>query len=187
MPPLSNEDKRFLLQLARASLEAAVSRQRLPEPQMVPAHLREIGNAFVTLRRGDELRGCVGYIELDEPLYKVIIDSAAAAALRDFRFLPVSPTEAPGLQIEISVLSAPHAALPEEIEVGVHGIIVTQGRFRGLLLPQVATERDWTATKLLQETCKKAGLPADCWRQGAKIEVFTAEIFSEGEEPHARD
>ena len=84
------------------------------------------------------------------------------------------------MDIEISVLTAPESISPEEIEAGRHGLIVVQGSFKGLLLPQVAAERKWTGQRLLEETCVKAGLPRDAWRDRAtKLFSFTAEVFSE--------
>ena len=176
---LSSEEKHFLLRLAKTSLIAAVSRYPVQEPEEIPPTLQSPGSAFVTLHRHRELRGCVGYVTPAHPLYRVIMEGAAAAALKDVRFLPVLPSELPELEVEISVLSPPWEAAVEEIEIGIHGVMVSHGSVRGLLLPQVAVERNWTHLQFLEETCRKAGLSPAAWRHGAKIEIFTAEVFSE--------
>jgi AmmeMemoRadiSam system protein A len=186
MSPLNNEQQGHLLSLARKSLEAAV---RAGTTRVVPVAVAEIpsalaapGSAFVTLHAmvsPPALRGCVGFLDRSRPLYKAVMDAAAAAALHDTRFRPVSPEELSGLAIEISVLSVFWKVRPEEIEVGVHGLAITQGDVRGLLLPQVAVERNWTAMRFLEETCRKAGLEPGAWRWGARIEAFTAQIFGE--------
>ena len=177
---LTNEEKRFLLRLARKSLEAAVCGEMLDVPLEYPASLAVPGSAFVTLHLHSRLRGCVGYVHPPlKPLYQTVIDAAAAAALRDTRFPQVRPSELTDIEIEISVLSPSWEVRPDGIQVGVHGLIVSKGWERGLLLPQVAIERQWTSSQFLKETCRKAGLSPDAWQHGAKIEVFTAEVFSE--------
>jgi len=85
------------------------------------------------------------------------------------------------LNLEISVLSPLSDIAPEEIEVGRHGLVISRGALRGLLLPQVAVEWKWDREQFLAETCHKAGLPPDAWRQGARIQAFTAQVL---EEPH---
>jgi AmmeMemoRadiSam system protein A len=108
-----------------------------------------------------------------------VAETARAAAFNDNRFLPLTPEEAPHLQIELSILSPPQAIRSEEIEVGRHGLLITWHGRRGLLLPQVPSERAWDRTTFLQQTCRKAGLPQDAWQKGAAIEAFTAEVFGE--------
>jgi uncharacterized protein (TIGR00296 family) len=92
----------------------------------------------------------------------------------------VRPEEAPGLEVEISILSPLKSIAPEQIVVGRHGLVVSRGSYRGLLLPQVAVENGWDAATFLEQTCLKAGLPADAWRRGATLQAFTAEVFGEG-------
>ena len=176
---LTNEEKSFLFRLARRSLEAAVHGEALEAPAQFPAPLGSLGGAFVTLHRNGALRECVGYVQALKPLYQTVMEAAEAAALHDTRFPQVGPAELAGLEVEISLLSPCQEARLEEIQVGVHGLMVSQGFARGLLLPQVAVERNWTPLRFLEETCRKAGLPPAAWRRGAKIEVFTAEVFSE--------
>jgi AmmeMemoRadiSam system protein A len=99
--------------------------------------------------------------------------------MNDPRFVPLTPEEAKQVKIEISVLSKPFPIRAEQVKPGVHGLIVSDGRRRGLLLPQVAPEHGWDAEQFLTHTCLKARLPADAWRKGARVEAFTAEIFGE--------
>jgi len=179
MSPLSSEEKTFLFRLARRSLEAAVRGERMDAPAEFPRTLGSPGGVFVSLHQHGALRGCVGYVEALKPLYQTVIEAAAAAALHDSRFPRVDSAELAGLEVEISVLSPFWEVRLEEIQVGLHGLMVTRGFARGLLLPQVAVERDWTVSQFLAETCRKAGLPSDAWERGAKIEAFTAEVFSE--------
>jgi hypothetical protein len=138
--------------------------------------------AFVTLRKGEHLRGCIGHLEPDRPLAAVVARAAVAAAFEDPRFPPVTSGELDDLSIEISVLG-PLAPVPDPstIEVGRHGLIVRSGWRRGLLLPQVAPEWGWTREEFLAQTCLKAGLPADAWRKGTGTEIlcFEAEVFGE--------
>ena len=108
-----------------------------------------------------------------------------AAALSDPRFQPVTPDETPSLHVEISVLSIPEEIAPEQIMIGRHGLIITQGWHRGLLLPQVPVTWEWDRERFLEETCLKAGLPTDAWKKGARIEAFTAEVFEEPAETSA--
>ncbi len=179
MFPLTNEERSFLLRLARRSLEAAVRGEAMEAPDKFPATLGHRGSAFVTLHQNACLRGCVGYVLPLKPLYKTVMEAAAAAALKDTRFPQVCPAELAGLEVEISVLSPCREVRPEEIQVGVHGLMISKGSARGLLLPQVAVEHNWTSLQFLEETCRKAGLPSGAWQRGAKIEAFTAEVFSE--------
>ncbi len=126
------------------------------------------------------LRGCVGQVENPGPLADVVARSAISAALHDSRFPPIAAEEIAALQIEISVLTAPERILPETIVAGLHGLLIARGSSRGLLLPQVAAERNWSGRRLLEETCVKAGLARDAWRDPATdVFGFTAEVFSE--------
>ncbi|MBI4442664.1 MAG: AmmeMemoRadiSam system protein A [Acidobacteria bacterium] len=179
MSPLNNEERRFLLGLARASVEAAVRGKALGLPAEIPPRLREKRGAFVSLHKNKHLRGCVGYVEAARPLCQTVQEVAAAAALNDPRFEPVGAEELPELEVELSVLTPCRRAAPEEIEVGVHGVMITGERARGVLLPQVAVEHHWSRERFLEETCRKAGLPIDAWRKGARIETFQAEVFDD--------
>jgi uncharacterized protein len=141
---------------------------------------------FTTLYRDGELRGCVGYAEPVAPLYRAVAESAQAAAFEDSRFLPVAAEEVPQLEVSLSVLTRLFPIQPEAVEVGRHGLVISQGSRRGLLLPQVPGEHGWGREMFLEQTCRKAGLPVDAWRKGATIEAFTAEVFSDADTGVAR-
>jgi len=181
MSPLGEVEQRALLRLARQAIEAAVTGADLPPAGFAEGPLTARAGAFVTLHKSGRLRGCIGNIESQRPLFQTVCDCARSAALADPRFEPVTADELPQLHLEISVLSPLQEVRPEEIEVGRHGLLVSRGFQRGLLLPQVATKYRWGPEKFLDETCLKAGLPSDAWRHGARLQVFTAQIFAEPE------
>ncbi len=183
MSPLSESDQRTLLRLARQAIESAVSGTNYPSFDGPEGPLTEHAGAFVTIHKSGRLRGCIGSIESHRPLYQTVCDCARSSALADPRFEPVTAGEIPQLHLEISVLSPMQDAHPEDVEVGHHGLLISRGYYRGLLLPQVATQYRWGREKFLAETCLKAGLPTDAWRRGARIQVFTAQIFAEPESP----
>jgi len=175
----SDTDRRLLLQLARDAIVAHVIGAAAPATSVCP-HANEPGAAFVTLHRHGELRGCIGHIEADEPLGRVIARGAVAAASADPRFPPVGASELPELEIELSLLGPLEPVMtPDDIEVGRDGLVVELGRHRGLLLPQVAPEWGWDRMMFLAQTCHKAGLPRDAWKQGATVWRFEAEVFGE--------
>ncbi len=176
---LSSEDQQKLLKLARSALEAHVRRETPPARQRGGVFDEPLG-AFVSIHIEDELRGCLGRLDVDAPLSETVADLAAVVSDSDPRFEPVVPAELPDLEVEISVLTPEREITSiDEIEVGRHGVIVEKGHRRGLLLPQVATERAWDVETFLAHTCLKAGLPEDAWRRGARILVFEAQVFSE--------
>ena len=183
MSPLTSEEKQFLLRLARQAVAdrlegkqpAALTREL---PPISPA-LEHSAGVFVSLHKAGELRGCVGLVEPRIPLYRAIMQAAVSAALEDPRFYPVRAPELEELDIEISLLSPCQPIAPDQIQIGIHGLIVSQGQARGLLLPQVAVERQWGRERFLEETCRKAGLPLNAWRTGARVEAFRAEVFGE--------
>jgi len=141
--------------------------------------LRSPGAAFVTLNHRGRLRGCIGYTEARAPLYRIVQECAVAAATEDPRFSPVTPREAGEVRVEISVLSSLAPVSADGVAVGVHGLMIRKGMRRGLLLPQVATEKGWDRETFLTQVCAKAGLPPDAWKRGAKLYSFTAEVFGE--------
>jgi len=151
----------------------------MPREDVTEAKLAAPGAAFVTLTKNARLRGCIGFTDPVAPLYKVVQECAVAAATEDPRFPPVSQPELPSLRIEISVLTPLFPIKPEEVEVGMHGLMVTQGRMQGLLLPQVPVEWGWDRETFIDQTCVKAGLPPSAWRHGATLRGFTAEVFGE--------
>jgi len=176
--PYSAEERAELLHLAHQAIEAALSGRNV-EFNPTSERLLEPRGAFTTLHLEGVLRGCVGYVYPVKPLWRTVAETATAAAFSDTRFLPVTAEEAPRLKVEISVLSSLVPIPAEDIEAGRHGLVVTLGSRRGLLLPQVAVEFGWDARTFLSETCHKAGLPPDAWERGAIIEAFTAEVFHE--------
>lgn len=183
---LSPGARAWLLARARAVI-AHAARQTEPEPATgAPAELDEAAGAFVTLHRmNGELRGCIGTFEAVEPLRRVVERMAIAAAFEDPRFAPLAPGEVDGCRLEISVLTPRRPIRPEEVVVGRHGLAIRRGMHRGVLLPQVATERGWDAPAFLAALCQKAGLPSDAWRApDTELECFEAEVFGE---PSASD
>jgi uncharacterized protein len=174
----SAEERQLLLRLAHDSIEAWLQECELDLTPPSP-HLTEPRGAFTSLHLGERLRGCIGYVFPTDSLYKTVADTARAAAFDDPRFEPVTPAEAPNLRVEISVLSLLQPIRPDEVVVGKHGLIVTYGSRRGLLLPQVAIEWKWDRETFLAQTCLKAGLPAIAWQHGAELQGFTAEVFGE--------
>jgi AmmeMemoRadiSam system protein A len=176
---LNEQQRKTLLRIAREAVEAAACGERYIPQRDDPA-LQEPGAAFVTLKVNGELRGCIGCTEAREPMLLSVAQMARASALEDPRFPPVSPEEVSQLTIDISLLSpAEKVDDVSEIEVGKHGLVLEQGQYRGLLLPQVPVEWGWDREQFLDHTCLKAGLPRGCWREGATIYAFTAEVFGE--------
>jgi len=179
---LNEIEKKELLSIARL---AVMSRLEGKKEQLSTdlAGLKIHGGAFVTIHKRGELRGCIGLFESARPLFETVADMAQSAAFRDPRFSPLSPDEAGDIDFEISVLS-PLREIGDvsEIKLGIHGIYITKGYNRGVLLPQVAAEQGWDRDTFLAHTCLKAGLPEDAWREGAKIEIFSAQVFGDLEE-----
>jgi AmmeMemoRadiSam system protein A len=175
----SQEERAQLLRLVHQTIEGALRDERGPVDAAPSPHLAELRGAFVTLHLAGTLRGCVGFVQPARGLYHTVMEAALNAAFHDPRFPPVSQEEAPGLEVEISVLSPLQPIVPEEIVVGRHGLVVSRGSYRGLLLPQVAVEQEWDATTFLEQTCLKAGLPAHAWKSGANLQSFIAEVFGE--------
>lgn len=179
-------DLRLLHRLACLALEDAVLG---PSPEReaavgqavdaLPARLRAPAGAFVTLKRYGALRGCVGYIDPIEPLYRAVLDNGDKAARRDPRFQPVQVSELDGLEVEVSVLTPPHPiASWEQFRVGEEGIVLTQGNRRAVYLPEVAAMTGWTREETLSQLALKAGLPEDAWRNGASLAVFNSRKYA---------
>ena len=180
---LDNREKLFLLGVARRAVRVAVLRESEPVASGAVA-TPECSGVFVTLRRRGRLRGCIGQLAVKAPMAELVAYAAKAAALEDSRFSPVTAGEIDEIEIELSLLSEPQTIAPEHIETGTHGLIVTRGFHRGLLLPQVATEHGWTGLRLLEETCVKAGLEPHSWKDPqTQILAFTALVFGESELP----
>jgi AmmeMemoRadiSam system protein A len=178
---LSTADQQLLLKVARDSIAAHLQgREPAPVKTSSPV-LREPRGAFVSLHRHGQLRGCIGYIEAIKPLLQAVQQMAVAAAFQDPRFRPLQADELPDLEIEISVLSPLKLIKSiDEIEVGRDGLYIIKGMYRGLLLPQVATEYHWDRRTFLEQTCRKACLPPDAWQEPeTQIYTFTAQIFAD--------
>jgi uncharacterized protein len=191
---LEAADRRALLDIAREAIRSRVGASGPPSrPSPRAASARQAGfqadssgdplsrpcPAFVTLRHGDELRGCIGHLEADRPLADVVARAAVAAATEDPRFPPVTAAELDELAVEISVLGPMQLVSdPMTIEVGRHGLVVHAGARRGLLLPQVASEWGWDRETFLEQLCVKAGLPRGAWRT-AELFIFEAEVFGD--------
>jgi hypothetical protein len=175
---LTAEEKGELLKLARQAINEFIGQNKVVEYKTQNMNFLSSKGAFVTLKEKGLLRGCIGYIEPVYPLYQTVIQTAILAACRDPRFPPVSAEELDDLEIEISVLTPlKKIDSPKVVEVGKHGLVISQGDKKGLLLPQVAVENHWSREIFLNEACLKAGLPVDAWKSGADIYIFEAIVF----------
>jgi AmmeMemoRadiSam system protein B/AmmeMemoRadiSam system protein A len=177
---LTAEDRIYLLRLARSAVTEFVGRGAvIDDPTRDPKLLSPKG-VFVTIKKRGELRGCIGFIEPIAPLSQAVIRAAVYAAAEDPRFPPVEPSEIKDLSFELSVLTPiKEVGNCDLVQVGRHGIVVSRGVQKGLLLPQVPVENGWDRETFLREGCLKAGLPPDAWRKGAKVCVFEAIVFHE--------
>src|SRR5436189_2023071 len=186
----ADSDGDLAVRIARAAIEARLLGRRM-SPFEVLAHFEEKSGAFVTINThpAGELRGCIGYPQPFFPLTKSVEKAAEAAATDDPRFPPMRPEELDAVTVEVSILTPPQLIevkkpkeLPKHVSVGVDGLSVAQGPYRGLLLPQVAMEYHWDASEFLSEACIKAGLLADAWLDPeTRVYKFQAEVFGEVE------
>ena len=176
---LSEAQKTSLLELARQSIRARVLGSTLILPTL--PDFPDATGVFVTIKRAGSLRGCLGTLENRHGLPQEVVRCAADSATQDPRFSPVTTEELRDLRVELSVLGPLEKInpVPDAFTIGVHGLVVEQGARRGLLLPQVATEWEWTPEQFLAQTCLKAGLSTDAWQRGADVYRFSAEVFGE--------
>jgi len=175
---LSADEKKELLRLARQAVELFVRDGKALDYETKNPNFLSPKGAFVTLKKKGELRGCIGFIEPVYPLYKAVIQCAVYAATEDPRFGPVSASELKALEYEVSVLTPlKKIGDPDMVRVGTHGLVVSSGGRRGLLLPQVPVENNWDRLEFLAQACLKAGLAPDAWTKGAEIFVFEAIVF----------
>lgn len=182
---MTQEEGTLLLKVARSAIEHFLKNKPPLLLDKNYPHLLEKRGAFVTLTKEGKLRGCIGRIDASHPLTETVSQMAIEAAFNDPRFAPLRREELPIVLLELSILS-PLKKLtdPQTIQVGRDGLLIQQGFASGLLLPQVAKEYHWTREEFLENTCYKAGLPAEAWKEeGTELYTFTAEIFSEGT-PH---
>ncbi|MFW5730452.1 MAG: AmmeMemoRadiSam system protein A [Desulfonatronovibrionaceae bacterium] len=175
---LSPEEKKYLKDIAFLSIKSRFDPQiKLPEPPT--RRLEEHLGAFVTLKIRGRLRGCIGHITGDRPVWKTVASMAAQSAFNDPRFSPLTEQETGQLELEISILSP--LSIVENVDniiPGKHGLMIIKNDASGLLLPQVASERNWDRETFLANTCFKAGLKGNCWQDpDARIFQFQAEIF----------
>jgi AmmeMemoRadiSam system protein A len=181
---ISAEGKETLLRIARATLERFFETGTTPLLRGYPAELRRKQGAFVTLKKDGELRGCIGHMAEDTPLYQVVGAMAMSAAFRDRRFPQLQAEELEQVEIEVSVLT-PFRPVPgpDSVKVGRDGVVLEQSGRRAVFLPQVAPEQGWDRDTMLGRLCRKARLPLGCWKAGASLSTFQADVFHE-ERPH---
>ena len=183
---LNKNEQQVLITIARDTLRQYFGKHQVPaliEYPLTPA-LQKACGVFVTLKnkKNGELRGCIGYMYGVKPLREAVRDCTVEASTRDRRFAPMQPGEEQSVQIEISVLTPPEKiANIRAIEIGKHGLIISRGMQRGVLLPQVPLEWGWNREDFLSAVCQKAGLPQGAWKEGAELYVFTAQVFKEHE------
>jgi AmmeMemoRadiSam system protein A len=180
---LSEAERAEMLRLARTTIEVYLTEKRVPAYETDNPHFLRPGGAFVTLKKHGDLRGCIGYLVGEKPIYETVQEMAISAAVRDPRFPAVRASELPDITIEISLLSPLESVTDtNSIVVGKHGLLIRRGWYQGVLLPQVAPEQGWNREEFLRGVCHKAGLPADAWSDPAtELYWFTAEVFGEGE------
>lgn len=185
---LADDEKRELLRIARATLREHSFSGRIPPGRPHRESLLAPASVFVSLHEGEDLRGCIGIIDEEKPIYRAVQEMAVAAATRDPRFAAVKAEELDDLVIEISVLGPTRKiAGPDDLVIGTDGVRLEIDGRRGLLLPQVAPEHGWDAATLLAKVCVKAGLPAEAWsREGVQVLAFGAQVFSEKTHPPAK-
>lgn len=177
---LSAAEKRTLLKLARDTITEYVQDGKTSKVELPDKGLHRQAGCFVSIKVNGTLRGCIGNFISDKPLFQLVQEMAVSAATRDPRFYPMKEADLANYDLEISVLSPlQKIASVEEIEVGKHGIYIEKNFSRGVLLPQVAVEFGWDRETFLRQTCLKAGLKQEGWKEGTDIYVFTAEVFSE--------
>lgn len=179
---LSKKEQQQLMKIAKEAVELQVKEgDVLKLNKTYEANLLQDRAAFVTLKINHQLRGCIGYTSPVSPLTETVRNAAIQAAVKDPRFRPVSKDELKSLSYEISVLSPFRKILDlKKIEVGVHGLLVKKGHYTGLLLPQVPIEQDWDCQTFIEQTCRKAGLSLEAWKDPeTDIFGFTAFVFGE--------
>jgi MEMO1 family protein len=177
---LQDPEKKLLLSFVRKTIGYYLTTRTLPLARYSPALLNLHQGVFVTLKSNGRLRGCIGRIIPEQRLGITIGTVALQAALNDPRFRPVNLNELDNLEIEISLLTPiKPVADPAAIVPGRDGVLLSKEGKSAVFLPQVAPENNWSRKELLDNLCLKAGLPAGCWQNNAKLEIFQAEVFSE--------
>ncbi len=180
---LNDEDAKILFRIAREAISSACRHQQYLPPAQEGKVLNRRAGCFVTIKKHGQLRGCIGNFQSSIPLYREVAQMAAAAATGDTRFNPMSIEELESAELEITVLT-PLEKIEDikQIEIGRHGLYIEKSFHRGVLLPQVASEYGWDRETFLAQTCIKAGLKMDAWRdQEADIYIFSGQILNEGQ------
>ncbi len=179
----SDSDRSALLSLARKAIAEKLEGRKPPVAKLLPSGASApsgSGGAFVTLRIGEHLRGCIGLLRSNEPVSETVAEMARSAAFGDPRFPALSRNELEEISVEISRLSEFFPITPDEVVVGKHGLLLRLGFRSGLLLPQVPGEQGWNKEQYLSGLCRKAGLPDGAYNDPeAELLAFTAEVFGE--------
>ncbi|MEI6205275.1 MAG: AmmeMemoRadiSam system protein A [Desulfuromonadales bacterium] len=177
---LTGDEQQELLKIARNTIDSYITSGKVPAIETSSKGLNLETGCFVTIKQNSQLRGCIGNFVSDQPLCKLVQEMAVSAATRDPRFYPMKVHDLENFDLEISVLSPLEKATSvEEIRVGTHGIYIVKGSYRGVLLPQVATDYGWNRDEFLRHTCIKAGLPENAWQGECDIFIFSALVFGE--------
>jgi AmmeMemoRadiSam system protein B/AmmeMemoRadiSam system protein A len=181
---LTAADRNALCAFARECVVSFLRSRTTPMARHLDPRLFAKRAAFVTLKKRGELRGCIGHMATDQPLAQVVGSMALQAAFNDRRFPPVRADELDSIEVEISVLTpAKPVSGPGEIVVGRDGVVLSKDGRSAVFLPQVAPEQGWTRDEMLDQLCRKAGLPAGSWKEGARFSTFQAEVFHEPQSP----
>jgi AmmeMemoRadiSam system protein A len=177
---LTKKEQKDLLKIARATIAGYVASGKIPVTEPSSAGLQALNGCFVTIKQRGQLRGCIGNFVSEKPLYQLVQEMAVSAATHDPRFYPMKEQDLADFDLEISVLSPlEKIETVEEIVVGRHGLFIVKKSYRGVLLPQVATEYGWDREMFLKHTCLKAGLPENAWEKDCEIYIFSAQVFGE--------
>ncbi len=177
---LSEQNKQDLLEIARLSILSNFYPNNKPIEFFDKADLSIQAGAFVTLHKNNNLRGCIGRMTSDLPLYKTIDKVAKESAFHDSRFSPLREDELPNIIIEISVLSPFEKISYENIIIGKHGLLLKYGYQSGVFLPQVPVEQKWSKEEYIEHLFQKAGIPfTELTIEKAELFGFTATVFSE--------
>ncbi|KAB0671885.1 AmmeMemoRadiSam system protein A [Oryzomonas sagensis] len=177
---LTKKERKELLKIARDTIVAYVATGQVPPVGPPSKGLACENGCFVTIKQQERLRGCIGNFVSDKPLSSLVQEMAVSAATRDPRFYPMKPQDLDDFNLEISVLSPlEKITSADQIQVGKHGLYIVKDSYRGVLLPQVATEYGWDRDTFLKHTCIKAGLPENAWQKECDIYIFSALVFGE--------
>jgi AmmeMemoRadiSam system protein A len=176
---LNNESKKIIKKIAKKSLETYIKKGEILSFESNNENLLLKTGAFVTLKNNDKLRGCIGLIKSDRPLWETIRDMSIAAGTQDDRFIPVNEEELEDIRYEISVLT-PFKKITDwrNVRPGIDGVLIKKDSQNGLFLPQVASENNWDTEDFLSNLCQfKAGLKKDAYKNDPDVEIYTFEAI----------